>query len=114
MEKSEQCFVIKFLFLKGLSANAICRKLSTVLGPTAYSLAQVKNWCTRLTAGDLTCSDQLRTDRHRHMLTTDLSQFLQECFFGTARQLAEHFNKSKHNIKTILERELGLRKFSRR
>jgi hypothetical protein len=43
MEKSEQRFVIKFLFLKGLSADAIYSKLSTVLGPTAYSLAQVKN-----------------------------------------------------------------------
>jgi hypothetical protein len=42
MEKSEQCSVIKFLFLKGFSANAISRELSAVLGITAYSLSQVK------------------------------------------------------------------------
>jgi transposase len=114
MEKSEKLFVIKFFFRKGLSANAIYKELSTVLGPTAYSLAQVKNWCTRFTEGDLTCSDQLRIDRLRHMLRTDLSQFLQEFPFATARQLAENFNESKHTIKTILERKLGLRKFSRR
>jgi transposase len=108
MEKSEQRFVIKFLFLKGLSANAIYRELSTVLGPIAYSLIQVNNWCTRFTDGDLTCSDQLRTGRPRHMLGTDLSQFLHEFPFATARQLAEHFNESKHIIKAILERELWL------
>jgi hypothetical protein len=48
------------------------------------------------------------------MLGTDLSQFLQEFPFAMARQLAEHFNESKHTIKTILDRELGLQKFSRR
>jgi transposase len=82
MEKLEQRFVIKFLFLKGLSANAIYKELSTVLGLIAYSFAQVKNWCTRFTEGDLTCSDQLRTGRPRHMLGMDLSQFLQEFLFA--------------------------------
>jgi hypothetical protein len=43
MEKSEQRSVIKFLFLKGLSADAISKELSTVLGPTEYCLAQIKN-----------------------------------------------------------------------
>jgi hypothetical protein len=39
MEKSEQRLVIKLFFLKGLSANAIHRKLSPVLASTAnYSV----------------------------------------------------------------------------
>jgi hypothetical protein len=56
----------------------------------------------------------LRTSRPRHMLGTYLSQFLQEFSLAKARQLVEHFNESKHTIKTILEREHGLWKFSRR
>jgi hypothetical protein len=43
MEKSEQRFVIKFLFLKGLGAKAIHRKLIAVLASTAYLLSQVKS-----------------------------------------------------------------------
>jgi transposase len=108
MEKSEQRFVIKFLFLEGFSADAISKDLSAVPGHNAYSFAQVKNWCTRFTDGNLTCSDQLRTGWPRHMLGTDLSQFFQEFLFATARQLAEHFDESKHTIEAILERELGL------
>jgi hypothetical protein len=37
MEKSEQRFFIKFLFLKGLDSNAIHSELAAVLDPTAYS-----------------------------------------------------------------------------
>jgi hypothetical protein len=48
------------------------------------------------------------------MLGTDLSQFLEEFPFATAMRLVEHFNESKHMSKAILERELGLQKFSRR
>jgi hypothetical protein len=66
MEKLEQCSVIKLLFLKGFSANAISWELSAVIGPTAYSLSRVKKWCVRFTEGDLTSSDQTRTGRPHH------------------------------------------------
>jgi hypothetical protein len=62
--------------------------------------------------GDLTCIDQSKAGRPRHMLGTDLSQFLEEFPFVTARLLAQHFGKSKHTIKEILNLELGLRMFS--
>jgi hypothetical protein len=42
MEKSEQKFIVKFLFLKGLGSKTIHRKLTAVLGSTAYSLTQIK------------------------------------------------------------------------
>jgi hypothetical protein len=42
MEKSEQRFVMKFLFIKGLGAQVIERKLTAVLGANAFSLSQVK------------------------------------------------------------------------
>jgi hypothetical protein len=55
MQKSEQRFVIKFFFMKGVGAKAIPRELSAVLGPTAYLSRQVKEWRTRCAAGDLSC-----------------------------------------------------------
>jgi hypothetical protein len=43
MEKSEQRFFIKSLFLKGLGAKAIHRELTAVLASTTYSLSQIKS-----------------------------------------------------------------------
>jgi hypothetical protein len=54
-EKLEQRFIVKFFFMKGLSANETHTEFTAVLGPTAYSLPQVKNWRARFAAGDLSC-----------------------------------------------------------
>jgi hypothetical protein len=99
MEKSHQRFVIKFLFLKGLFPKIIHKKLYSFLGSTAYSLFQVRNWCTRFTEGDLTCIDQSRAGRPRHVLGTDLSQFFGELPFAIAELLAQHFSESNHTLK---------------
>jgi hypothetical protein len=108
MEKSEQRFVIKFCFLERLLPKTIHRKLYSVLGSTAYFLSQVRNWCTRFTDGDLICIDQSRAGRPRHVLGTDLTQFFEQFPFATTGLLAQHFGESKHTIKEILNRELGL------
>jgi hypothetical protein len=55
MEKSEQRFIIKFFFMKGLGAKATHKELTAVLGTTAYSLHEVKEWRARFAAGDLSC-----------------------------------------------------------
>jgi hypothetical protein len=54
-EKSEQRFIIKFFFMKGLDAKITNTQLTAVLGTTAYSLRQVKEWRARFAAGDLSC-----------------------------------------------------------
>jgi hypothetical protein len=95
MEKSEQRFIIKFLFLKGLGAKAIHRELIAVLASTAYSPSQVKEWRARFAIGDLSCQDQFRTGRSPHVLGKDLSDFLEEFPFASAAIIAEHFNQSK-------------------
>jgi hypothetical protein len=63
MEKSEQRFVIKFLFLNGLDSKTIHGKLTALLGPTAYPLPQVKEWRSRFSKGDLSYQDQIRPGR---------------------------------------------------
>jgi histone-lysine N-methyltransferase SETMAR len=114
MDQSELRFVIKFLFLKGLGAKAIHKELTAVLGPTAYSLTQVKEWRSRFAAGDFSCEDQIRSGRPPHVLGKPLSDFLEEFPFASAGVIAQYFNQSKTTIKEILDRELGLRRFSRR
>jgi transposase len=108
MEKSEQRFVIKFFFFKGLGAKAIHKKLTAVLSSTAYSLSQVKEWRARFATGDLLCQDQFRTGRPPHVLGKALSDFLEEFPFACIAIIAEQFNQSKSTIKEILQQELGL------
>jgi hypothetical protein len=55
MEKSEQRFIMKFFFMKSLSADETHTKLTAVLGATAYSLHQVKEWRARFAAGEFSC-----------------------------------------------------------
>jgi transposase len=112
MEKSEQRFVMKFLFIKGLSAKTIHRELTGVLGATAFSLSQVKEWRSSFAAGDLSGQDQIRRGRPRHVLGKPLSDFLEEFPFASAEIIAQHFNQSTHTINEILQQGLGLRRFS--
>jgi hypothetical protein len=114
MEKSEQRFVVKFLFLKGLGSKAIHTELTAVLGSTVYSLPQIKIWHVRFATGDLSCEDYLKPGRSPHVLGKALSDFFEHSPFASAGVIAEHFGQSKHIIKEILERELGLRRFSRK
>jgi hypothetical protein len=114
MEKLEQKFVIKFFFLKGLGSKEIHRKLTIVFGSTAYLLIQIREWRVRFKAGDLSCEDKFRFDRFPQVLGKALSDFLEEFPFATVGLIVQHFNQSKSTIKKILQRELGLQRFSKR
>jgi hypothetical protein len=107
MEKSEQRFFIKFLFLKGLGSNAIHSELTAVLDPTAYSRPQVKEWRIRFAKSDLSCQDQIRPGRPHHVLGKALSDFLAEFPFASSDLIAQNFGQFKPVIKQILKRELG-------
>jgi hypothetical protein len=113
MEKSEQKFVIKFFSQRPWSKE-IHRKLTAILCSTTYLLTQIKGQCVRFETSDLLCEDQSRPGGPLHILGKALSDFFEEFPFTTARVIAQHFNQSKYTIKEILQRELGLRRFSRR
>jgi hypothetical protein len=107
MKKSEQRFVIKFLFLKGFGSKEIHSELTAILGPTAHSLAQVKEWRSHFANGDLSCQDQIRPDRAPHFLGKALSDFFREFPFASAGIIEENFGQSKPTIKQIVRREFG-------
>jgi transposase len=114
MQNSEQGFAIKFFFLKRFDSKPIHRKLTAVLGSTAYSLTQIKEWRARFKAGDLSCEDKFRSGRPPRILGKAISYFLGEFRFGTAGIIAHHFTQSTPTIKEVLQREFGLQIFSRR
>jgi hypothetical protein len=68
IEKTKQRFVVKFFFLKGLCSKVIHRELTAVLGSTAYSSTQIKEWRARFKAGDLSYEDKFRPGRPPHAL----------------------------------------------
>jgi hypothetical protein len=108
MEKAEQRFIVKFFFLKSLGSKKIRREFIAVLGSTAYSLTQIKEWGARFKAGGLSCEDKFRPAHPLHVLAKSLSDFFEEFLFITAGIIVQHFNQSKPTIKKILQRELWL------
>jgi transposase len=92
MEKSEQRSVVKFFFLKGLRSKEIHRKLTNVLGSTAYSLNQIKEWRARFETGDLSREDQSRPGRPPHVFGKALSDLLEEFSFAITGMIAQHFD----------------------
>jgi hypothetical protein len=92
MEKSEQRFVIKFFFFKGLDAKTIQRELTAVFASTAYLLSQIREWRARFATGDLSCQDEFRARHPPHILRKTLTAFLEEFPFASAAVIAERFN----------------------
>jgi hypothetical protein len=95
MTKAGQRFVVKFLFLKVLDSEEIHKELIAILED-----------------GDLSGEDTFRPGHHPHILEKAVSDFLKEFLFGIAGVIAQHFNQSKPTVKKILQRELGLQRFS--
>jgi hypothetical protein len=108
MEQSEERFVIRFFFLKGLGAKTIHRELTAVPVSTAYILSQVREWRARFATGGLSCQDEFRDGPAPHVLGKALTAFLEKFPFASVAIIAEHFNQSKSTVKEILQPELGL------
>jgi hypothetical protein len=57
MEKEEQRFVMKFLWLKAWGAKTIYEELMSTLGDDSYAVSQIKFSLQRFRNGDLSCKD---------------------------------------------------------
>jgi hypothetical protein len=114
MEKEEQRFVMKFLWLKDWGAKRIHEELMNTLGDDSCAISQIKIWLQKFRNGDLSCKDYLRSGRPLLTLGLQLEAFMQKYPFASARLIAQHFLTTVPTIKDILQRELGMRQFSRR
>jgi transposase len=113
MEKEEQRFVIKFLWRKGWRAKRIHKELISTLGDDSNGVSQIKIWLQKFSNGDLSCKDSLRSGRPLLTLGPRLEAFMQKEPFVSAKVIAQHFLTTVPTIKDILQRELGMRKYSR-
>jgi hypothetical protein len=55
MEKDEQRFVVKYLWMKGWGTKRIHEELLTTLGADAYGQSPITIWSKRFKTGDLSC-----------------------------------------------------------
>jgi transposase len=114
MERIEQRVMMKYFFLNRHRSKLIHKRLVSPLHDNAISLSTVKNWLKRFKFGGLSCSDEERSGRPLISLGPALQRFLNKFSFASAQVVAGHFLVDRSMIKSILDRELGLRKFTRR
>jgi hypothetical protein len=86
----------------------------STLGDDSYGISQIKIWLQKFKNSDLACKNSPRSGRSLLTLGTQLEAFMQKHPFASARVISQHFLTTAPPIKDILQRELGMRKFSRR
>jgi hypothetical protein len=84
------------------------------LGVNAYGPSQIKIWLWRFRDVDTEGRDLPRAGRPLLTLGAQVEPFLQQYPFASARTIAKHFLVNPHTVTEILQRELGMTKFSRR
>jgi hypothetical protein len=106
--------MVKYFFLKGHGSKLIHRELVSTLQNNAISLSTFKNWLKRFLSGDLSRGDEERSGGPLISLGPAFQRFLEEFPFASARVRTGNFSVDRATIKSSLDRELGLRKFTRR
>jgi hypothetical protein len=114
MEESEQRVVIKFLWMKALGARRSHTKSTRVLGDECYSSAVIERWLARFRESDLSCAHHSRSGRPVIGISECLRVFFDKFSFARANMMSKHFSIAREAIMEILQRDLGLKKFSRR
>jgi hypothetical protein len=112
--EKEQRFPIKCFWMKNWGSKKIHQELRITLRPDAHGRFQIKTWLRQFGNGDLSWKDAPPTGHPPLTLGWQLAAFLQKYHFASARVLARQFLTSIPVIKEILQRELGLKKFSGR
>jgi hypothetical protein len=87
MEKEEQRFMMKFLWLKDWGPRRIYEELMSTLGDNSYQVFQIKIWFQKFSNGDLSCKDSPRSGRPLLTLGPQLEAFIPKYPFTSARRL---------------------------
>jgi hypothetical protein len=100
--------------MKGLGARRIHTKLSRVLGDDCYGPAAIERWLAGFRERDLSCASHSRSSRPVIDSPECLRAFLDKFPFASANMMSNHFRIVRGVFMEILQRDLGLKKFSRR
>jgi hypothetical protein len=114
MEKSEQCVAIKLLWMKELRARCIPTKLSRVVSDDCYSPVAIERWLACFREGDLSCANHSRSGRPVIDISECLRDFLDKFPFASTSIMFKHFRIACGTILKTVQRDFGLKQFSRR
>jgi hypothetical protein len=114
MDRTEQRYVMKFLFMDGRKYKAIHIELSRVLKGHVVSVDVCKYWYRKFKAGNFSMDDQVRPGRPPIELSGAIMKLLSNEQFLSARVLAVRLSSTQQTIKGVLVSDLGMRKFVRR
>jgi transposase len=114
MDRIEQRVMVEYFFLKGDGSKLIHKELVSILQDNVISLSTIKNWLRKFKSGDLSCGDKERPGRPLISMGPALQRFLKKFPFASARIMAGHFSVDRVTIKSILDQEFGLTKFTRK
>jgi hypothetical protein len=114
MDRTEQRYVMKLLFMDGRKYKAIRTELSRVLKGHTASVDVCKYWDRKFKAGDFSMDDRVRLGRPPIKLSGAIMSLLSDEPFLSARVLAVPFSSTHQTIKRVLVSDIGMRKFVRR
>jgi hypothetical protein len=100
--------------MKRFGARRIHTKLSWVLDDDCDSPAAIERWFARFREGDFSCAGHSRSGRPMIDISECLRTFLDKFPFASSNMMSKHFRIARGTIMEILQRDLGLEKFSRR
>jgi hypothetical protein len=90
------------------------QKLINTLAVDVDGLSEIKIWLQRFKNGDFECRDLPRAGSSALTLGPLFESFLPKYPFASAGVIAKHFLPNADPVNEILQRELGMSKFSRR
>jgi hypothetical protein len=108
----EQRVIMKYFFLKGRGSKLIHKELVSTLQDNAIALSTVINWLRKFKTGDLSCFDEEKPGRPLISFGPALQRVLKKFPFANARAMTGHFSLDEAIIKSIFDRDLGLRQFT--
>jgi hypothetical protein len=113
MDRTEERYVMKFLFIDERKYKAIHTERSRVLKGHAVSVDVCKYWYRKVKAGDFSMDDRVRPGRPPIELSGAIMSLLSDDPFLSFRVLAVRVSSTHQTIKLVLVSDLGMRKFVR-
>jgi hypothetical protein len=113
--EGQRFVIIKVFRMKGWGARLTHQQSTNTLANGADGPSEIKIWPQTLKCGDLSCKNLPRAGRQPLTLAPQLEAFLLQKYpFASARVIAQHFLTTVRTVKDILQRELGMKRISRR
>jgi hypothetical protein len=113
MDRTEQRYVMKFLFMDGRKYKAIHTELSRVLKGHAISVNVCKCWCRKFKVDDFSMDDRVRPGTPPIEISDAILSLLSDEPLLLARVLAGRLSSTHQTIERVLVSDLGMRKFVR-